>query len=214
MQEIQEALDERQNNLDSLLTHNQPHAPLEEPFAFESEIDTVNRSSHPPIQSETNVSNETVPLLAVPNEKKQSEKQHSHRPQSTWTSAKDPLNIKKEAITPVIQISASSSLFKSFNLIFQTKTKRRQSKTSSNSKQNRLSSNPSMRQMTMTQLFDPMESPQSTTNSTPVKQEPQTPVDDTVMFMPESLVGLAQPSDTTSDHENDQVKCIFYHQIF
>jgi hypothetical protein len=66
-----------------------------------------------------------------------------------------------------------------------------------------------MHQMTMTQLFDPIESPRSATISTPIKQEPQSPIDDTVMFMPESLVGLAQPSGSTSDYENEQVKFIF-----
>ena len=62
--------------------------------------------------------------------------------------------------------------------------------------------------MTMTQLFDPIESPRSATKSTPIKQEPQSPIDDTVMFMPESLIGLAQPSDSTSDYENELVKFI------
>lgn len=85
------------------------------------------------------------------------------------------------------------------------KTKRRQSKTSSNSKQKNLSSVPSMRQMTLTQLFDPIESPKSTVASTPVKQEPNTPSNNTTMFMPESLIGLAQPSESTSDNENDEV---------
>jgi hypothetical protein len=61
----------------------------------------------------------------------------------------------------------------------------------------------------MTQLFDPVESPQSSANSTPIKQEPRTPIDDTVMFMPESLVGLAQPSDSMSDDGNEEVKFIF-----
>jgi hypothetical protein len=58
-----------------------------------------------------------------------------------------------------------------------------------------------MHQMTMTQLFDPVESPQST-----IKQEPETQTDDTVMHMPESLVGLAQPSESMSD----AVKFVFH----
>ncbi len=115
IQEIQEALDERQNNLDSLLAHNhdQPNIPLAEPFAFESQIDAdtypVDLSSkstdellNPPNESENNISNETVPLLPVPNNKKQSENQHYHRQKSSWTSSKDPVTIKTEPITPVI----------------------------------------------------------------------------------------------------------------
>ncbi len=63
-----------------------------------------------------------------------------------------------------------------------------------------------MRQMTMTQLFDPVESPKSRTASPPVKQEPNTPPDNSMLFMPESLIGLAQPSESMSDTENNQVK--------
>jgi len=62
--------------------------------------------------------------------------------------------------------------------------------------------------MTMTQLFQPMESPKSNTDLTPIKQEPSTPSDDTIMFMPESLIGLAQPSELMFDIENEQVKFI------
>jgi len=63
--------------------------------------------------------------------------------------------------------------------------------------------------MTMTQLFDRIESPKLNTNSTPIKQEPNTPSDDTIIFMPESLIGLAEPSESMSDTENEQVKFIF-----
>jgi len=63
-----------------------------------------------------------------------------------------------------------------------------------------------MRQLTMTQLFDHTELPTSPTNLTSIKQEPNTPSDDTTMFMPESLIGLAQPSESMSDIENDQNK--------
>jgi hypothetical protein len=66
-----------------------------------------------------------------------------------------------------------------------------------------------MHQMTMTQLFDRIESPKLNTNSTPIKQEPNTPSDDTIIFMPESLIGLAEPSESMSDTENEQVKFIF-----
>lgn len=62
-----------------------------------------------------------------------------------------------------------------------------------------------MRQMTMTQLFDPIESPRSRNNSTFIKNEPNTPSADTTMFMPESLIGLAQPTESLSDIENEQV---------
>ena len=106
MQEIQEALDERQNNLDSLPTDNRP-------FAFESQIDTdtypINlslKSTDDSLQQghnglETNTSNETVPLLAAPMEK-------NHSRNSSWTSTKNVSNIKKEAITPVKLISIFS----------------------------------------------------------------------------------------------------------
>jgi len=53
-----------------------------------------------------------------------------------------------------------------------------------------------------------MESPKSNTDLTPIKQEPSTPSDDTIMFMPESLIGLAQPSELMFDIENEQVKFI------
>jgi hypothetical protein len=66
-----------------------------------------------------------------------------------------------------------------------------------------------MRQMTMTQLFDPIESPQSTRDFSSVKQEPNTPTDDAMMFMPESIIGLAQPSGQISDTESEQVKIYF-----
>ncbi|CAF0848261.1 unnamed protein product [Adineta steineri] len=177
--QIQEALDEQQNNIDSLLVHNQINIPAEEPFAFESQIDTdtypVDLSSRStnesllqlPNELENTISNVTTPSLTAPNQKEKSKK--------------DLNNIKKELRTP-------------------PKTKRRQPKTSSNSKQ----TNSSMRQLTMTQLFDSFESPKSTVNSTPIKQEPETQADDTVIFMPESIIGLAQPSASTSDDENDQ----------
>lgn len=63
--------------------------------------------------------------------------------------------------------------------------------------------------MTMTQLFDPIELSRSTTDSSSIKQEPSTPSDDTMMFMPESMIGLAQPSGSISDNENDRVKIYF-----
>jgi hypothetical protein len=43
--------------------------------------------------------------------------------------------------------------------------------------------------MTMTQLFDPIEPIMNTI----LKKEPETPLIDRTMFMPESLIGLAQP---------------------
>jgi hypothetical protein len=119
IQEIQEALDEQQNNLDSLLAHNQVNIPLAQPFAFESQIDTdtypVNLSLKSTNESENNISNETVPLLAAPNEK-ENEKNHSEidnnrRRKSNWTLTKDLINIKKEPKTPVRQISACFSCF-------------------------------------------------------------------------------------------------------
>ncbi|CAF3775481.1 unnamed protein product [Rotaria sordida] len=194
--QVQDALNERQNNVDSCLIHNQTNKSLVDPFAFESQIDTdtypLDLSSkstdellRPSIESDNNMSNETIPSLAVPNERKQSDINPCHQRQSSWTSVKDSINIKKEAITP-------------------PKTKRRQSKNSSNSKQKKLSSIPSMRQMTMTQLFDPLESPKSIETSTSIKQEPETLSNDTIMYMPESLIGLAQPSESMSDNDNEQ----------
>lgn len=71
-----------------------------------------------------------------------------------------------------------------------------------------------MRQMTMTQLFDPIESPQITRKKTnSIKQEPNTPSDDTLMFMPESLIGLAEPSESLSNTDNEQVKTNGYDLI-
>ncbi|CAF1605314.1 unnamed protein product [Adineta ricciae] len=163
--QIQEVLDERQNNLDSLLAHNQVNTSLGEPFAFESEIDTntypvdlpprsMDESSQPINEPDTNLSNEI----------------NSHtQTNSSWLSRKNPIKIKKESITP-------------------PKAKRRQS----NGKRNTTSAETSLRQMTLTQLFDPAPSPR---NSSPVKREPETPDNDTTTFMPESLIGLAQLSD-------------------
>jgi len=108
MQEIQEVRDEQQNNIDSLLAHNQVNVPLAEPFAFESllntdtyPVDLSSKSIDESLQPENNISNETVPLLTVPNEREQSEIHNCHRQQSNWISVKDPINIKQETITPV-----------------------------------------------------------------------------------------------------------------
>lgn len=116
IQEIQEALDEQQNTIDSLVSHNQINNPLAQPFAFESQIDSdtypVNLSLkstdeliHPTNESENNILNETIPILAAPNNKKQSETDHQSRQQkSSWTSTKDSFHIKKEPITPVMRV--------------------------------------------------------------------------------------------------------------
>ncbi len=116
MQEIQEALDERQNYIDSLLAHDQVPTPLVEPFAFESQLESdthpmnlsfksTDESLYPPNQSDTNKSNETVPLLAAPNDKDQSQSDPNRRQRPNWTSAEELMNIKREPITPVIHIS-------------------------------------------------------------------------------------------------------------
>lgn len=60
--------------------------------------------------------------------------------------------------------------------------------------------------MTMTQLFDGIESPRSSLNKTIVKHEPNTPGDETMLNMPESLVGLAERSASTLDYNDYQVK--------
>lgn len=54
----------------------------------------------------------------------------------------------------------------------------------------------------MTELFNRRPSPNSP--ATTIKKETSTPSDDTSMFIPESLVGLAQPS--ASDQDDEQVK--------
>lgn len=118
MQEIQEALDERQNNLDSLLAHDHDDLPAAEPFAFESQIDTdtypvdlssrsIDESLQRAKELEANVSNETIPLLPVPNQRQQSEAPPSHRRKTpSWISAKDSAQIKRELVTPVRPITS------------------------------------------------------------------------------------------------------------
>jgi hypothetical protein len=64
-------------------------------------------------QPENNISNETVPLLAAPNEK-ENERNHNRQRKSSWTSTKDLPNIKTEVITPVRSNSVSSSSFRNF----------------------------------------------------------------------------------------------------
>lgn len=54
----------------------------------------------------------------------------------------------------------------------------------------------------MTELFNRRSSPISPT--TTIKKEASTPSEDTSMFIPESLVGLAQPS--ASDQDDEQVE--------
>ena len=117
MQEIQEVLDERQNNLDSLLAHNQVNTSLGEPFAFESEIDTntypvdlpprsMDESSQPINEPDTNLSNEI----------------NCHaQTSSTWLSRKNPIKIKKELITPVKNEVSFDSIFDIF-LVAKSKT--------------------------------------------------------------------------------------------
>ena len=136
MQEIQEALDERQNHFDSLLAHNQANVPLVEPFAFESQVDA---DTHPmnlslkstdeliqrPIEAGNSISNETVPLLPAPNEKEKERNQSkisgNRRRKSSWTLARDASNIKTEPVTPVRQ-SPTSSFALSFFCYFITAT--------------------------------------------------------------------------------------------
>lgn len=115
IQEIQEALEERQNNLDNSSALTQTNTSSAEPFAFESQINTDTYPVDLPskltdnlLQSpnESNkVTNETIPLLGVVNEKKKEDKQseiHLGGEQKfNWISTKDTINIKKEAVTPV-----------------------------------------------------------------------------------------------------------------
>lgn len=57
-----------------------------------------------------------------------------------------------------------------------------------------------MRQMTMTQIFDPIDSSPSTSdNTTVIKNEPCTPSNDSMTFVPESQIGLAEPSDNPDE---------------
>ena len=108
MQELQEALDERQNHFDSLLANNRTNTP----FAFESQVDQdinpmnlslkstddLSQERQPPA---TNVSNETLPLLAAPHEK-----ENHHRGRKS--SRNDSTEIKTEAVTPVTLNSVPS----------------------------------------------------------------------------------------------------------
>jgi hypothetical protein len=64
-------------------------------------LKSTDESLQPLIELENNISNEIVPLLVAPNEKNQSEIDPNRREKSNWTSVKDSINIKKEAITPV-----------------------------------------------------------------------------------------------------------------
>jgi hypothetical protein len=105
-------LDERQNNFDSLLAQNQDNVRQTEPFAFESQVETdthpldltsksIDNSLQTQSESENDLSNETVPSLAIPNEREQPE---IRRRNSNWTSVQDQISIKKETVTPVRQI--------------------------------------------------------------------------------------------------------------
>lgn len=99
VQEIQDALDEQQNNFDSLINcHQQKNKTLTEPFAFESQIDTDTypvdlslKSTDDSNEQTLNQTNESLPILGAPDEKER-----------TWIVEKNMSNIKKEAVTPVI----------------------------------------------------------------------------------------------------------------
>lgn len=97
MQEIQEAIDERQNQFDSILAHNQANHLGAQPFAFESQIDTdlnpVDLSLKSSNESDSHISKETVPLLAAPDS---TPRRRAHR-----TSNKKTPDVKMEAVTPV-----------------------------------------------------------------------------------------------------------------
>ena len=103
MQEIQEALDERHNQLDSLLVQNQVDHSLAQPFAFESQIDpdlnpvdlslkSSNESLQRSLELDRPSSKESVPLLNAPNEKTSPRQRKPH-----WTTNE----IKTEMESPV-----------------------------------------------------------------------------------------------------------------
>ena len=100
MQEIQEALDERQNQFDSILVHNQANHLLEQPFAFESQIDTdlnpVDLSLKSSNEADSHVSKETLPSLAAPDKTNSTPQRRAYR-----TSNKETPDVKMEAVTPV-----------------------------------------------------------------------------------------------------------------
>lgn len=52
-------------------------------------------------ESDDNRSNETLPLLAAPHANNRVDHDRNRQRQTTWTSAKDLSNIKREAVTPV-----------------------------------------------------------------------------------------------------------------
>ena len=103
---MEDVLDERQNQIDSLLADRRDHRRSEEPFAFESQIDTdtypidlssksIDTSLQSVADAENTIGDEPPPILALT-------KTHVHRPQiSSRSSTKDRIEVKKETITPV-----------------------------------------------------------------------------------------------------------------
>jgi hypothetical protein len=54
------------------------------------------------------------------------------------------------------------------------------------------------------QQFDRIESPTSVDEHCSIKNELTSSIEDTTMFIPDSLVGLAEPAEFTSDIDDDR----------
>lgn len=70
-----------------------------------------------------------------------------------------------------------------------------------------------MRQITMTQLFEPVESSRTSLNQTTMKDEPHTLNDDTILNMPESLIGLAERSLSPFNAEDEDDLEVEYRSV-
>ena len=134
----------------------------------------ANQTVGEPFAFESQLETDTQPLDLSSKSVDESEGTMSNEtlPVLTTHPSEKPTRIKRELITPEGR-----------------RRRRRTPKSKSGS---------SMRQMTMTQLFDPMESPQSTTTTT-IKNEPCTPLNESLTCIPESLVGLAEPLDSPDE---------------
>ena len=103
---MEDVVDEHQNQLDSLHADRRDHRRSEEPFAFESQIDTdtypidlssksLDTSLASVVDPENPTGDELPAILALP-------KTHIRRPQIfSRPSTKDRIDVKKENITPV-----------------------------------------------------------------------------------------------------------------
>ena len=112
MQEIQEALDERQNNIDSLAGYGRMNQLRAEPFAFESQVETESqpvdlsaRSFDESFQLTNKLDNlsrnESFPVLATTEKRRQLQQSENSDNHSNDRTRNESIIVKKEAITPV-----------------------------------------------------------------------------------------------------------------